>query len=170
MQISFASRLINRDVPQEVVRVLLDHESGEMTAHYARITDQTVRRRWEQATKVNVKGERVSIDPDGPLAQAQWAKTRYGLATQTLPHGYCGLPVQRSCPHANACLSCPVFLTGPEFLPELREHRGRTLTLIQDAQATGRTRVVEMNTQVLTNLDRMIGEIEHDQKGARDAG
>ena len=63
-----------------------------MTAHYARITDQTVRRRWEQATKVNINGERVSIDPDGPLAQAQWAKTRYGIATQTLPHGYCGLP------------------------------------------------------------------------------
>jgi len=166
---TFASRLINRDVPQEVVRVLLDHESTQMTAHYARITDQTVRRRWEQATKVNVQGERVSIDPDGPLAQAQWAKTRYGLATQTLPHGYCGLPVQKSCPHANACLTCPVFLTGPEFLPELREHRGRTLTLIQDAQHTGRSRQVEMNTQVLDNLDRMIGEIEHDQTGACDA-
>jgi Phage integrase family len=67
---TFACRLINCDVPQEVVRILLDHESSQMTAHYARITDQTVRRRWEQATKVNVKGERVSIDPDGPLAQA----------------------------------------------------------------------------------------------------
>ena len=167
---TFASRLINRDVPQEVVRVLLDHESTQMTAHYARITDQTVRRRWEQATKVNVRGERVNIDPDGPLAQAQWAKTRYGLATQTLPHGYCGLPVQKSCPHANACLTCPVFLTGPEFLPELREHRGRTLTLIQDAQTASRTRQVEMNTHVLTNLDRMIDEIEHDQNGASDAG
>ena len=140
--------------------MLLDHESTQMTAHYARITDQTVRRRWEQATKVNVKGERVSIDPDGPLAQAQWAKTRYGIATQTLPHGYCGLPVQKSCPHANACLTCPVFLTGPEFLPELREHRGRTLTLIDNARANGHTRVAEMNTQVLANLDRMIGEVE----------
>ncbi|MDT7595015.1 MAG: hypothetical protein QOJ06_561 [Pseudonocardiales bacterium] len=59
-----------------------------MTAHYARITDQTVRRRWEQATKVNINGERVSIAPEGPLAQAQWAKTRYGMATQTLPNGY----------------------------------------------------------------------------------
>jgi len=129
---TFATRLINRDVPQEVVRVLLDHESTQMTAHYARITDQTVRRRWEQATRVNIKGERVDLDPDGPLAQAQWAKTRYGIATQTLPHGYCGLPVQKNCPHANACLTCPVFLTGPEFLPELREHRGRTLTLIDE--------------------------------------
>ncbi len=78
--------------------------------------------------------------------------------------------MQKSCPHANACLTCPVFLTGPEFLPELREHRGRTLTLIQDAQTASRTRQVEMNTHVLTNLDRMIDEIEHDQNGASDAG
>jgi len=95
-----------------------------MTAHYARITDQTVRRRWEQATKVNINGERVTLEPDGPLAQAQWAKTRYGIATQTLPHGYCGLPVHKSCPHANACLTCPVFLTGPEFQADQLRERG----------------------------------------------
>ena len=99
------STSFNRDVPQEVIRVLLDHESTQMTAHYARITDQTVRRHWEQATRVNIKGERVTLDPDGPLGQAQWAKTRYGMATQTLSNGYCGLPVQKSCPHANACFS-----------------------------------------------------------------
>jgi integrase len=166
---TFACRLINRDVPQEVIRVLLDHQSTQMTAHYARITDQTVRRRWEQATKVNIKGERIDIAPDGPLAQAQWAKTRYGMATQTLPHGYCGLPVQKSCPHANACLTCPVFLTGPEFLPELREHRGRTLTLIDKAEADGHTRVVQMNTEVLANLDKMIGEIDQEPAGTADA-
>ena len=137
-----------------------------MTAHYARITDQTVRRRWEQATKVNIKGERVTLDPDGPLAQAEWAKTRYGIATQTLPNGYCGLPLQRSCPHANACLTCPVFLTGPEFLPELREQRRRTLTLIDVSRSNGHSRTLEMNQQVLTNLERMIGEIEtNEQKG-----
>ncbi|MEQ6326544.1 tyrosine-type recombinase/integrase [Mycobacterium canetti] len=167
---TFACRLINRDVPQEVVRVLLDHESHGMTAHYARITDQTVRRRWEAATKVNIKGERVMLDPQGPLAQAQWAKTRYGIATQTLPNGYCGLPLQRSCPHANACLTCPVFLTGPEFLPELREQHRRTLTLIDVSTRQGQTRMVEMNQQVLTNLERMIGEVEtSEQEGADDA-
>jgi ferredoxin len=131
-----------------------------MTAHYAKITDQTVRRRWEQATRVNINGEPVVIDPAGPLAQAQWAKTRYGIATQTLPNGYCGLPVQRQCPHANACLTCPVFITGPEFLPELREQRHRTLTLITTARGNGHARVTEMNEQVAANLDRMISELE----------
>ncbi|MFF3159914.1 tyrosine-type recombinase/integrase [Streptomyces sp. NPDC057910] len=168
---TFACRLINRDVPQEVVRVLLDHESSRMTAHYARITDQTVRRRWEAAMKVNIKGERVALAEDGPLGQAQWAKTRYGIATQTLPNGYCGLPVQKSCPHANACLTCPVFLTGPEFLPELREQHHRTLTLIDNATGCGHTRVAEMNQQVVDNLDRMIHELEDNEgEEAADAG
>jgi len=166
---TFACRLINRDVPQEVVRVLLDHESTQMTAHYARITDQTVRRRWEEATKVNINGERVTIDPDGPLAQAQWAKTRYGIATQTLPNGYCGLPIQKTCPHANACLTCPVFITGPEFLPELRQQRHRTLTLVEAAAGNGQARLAQMNSQVLANLDQMITELDAGQKADADA-
>jgi len=124
-----------------------------------------VRRHWEQATRVNIKGERVTLDPDGPLGQAQWARTRYGMATQTLSNGYCGLPVQKSCPHANACLTCPVFVSGPEFLPELRAQRDRTLTLIEVSSGKGQARVAEMNEQVLASLDRMISEIDMSQEG-----
>lgn len=86
----FACRLINRDVPQEVIRILLDHQSTQMTA--------------------------------------------------------------------------------PEFLPELREHRGRILTLITDAEVIENTRVAEMNKHVLTNLDKMIDGIDQDQSGETDAG
>jgi hypothetical protein len=93
------------------------------------------------------------------------------MATQTLPNGYCGLPLQKSCPHANACLTCPVFLTGPEFLPELHEQRRRTLTLIDVSTAKGHDRMIEMNHHVLANLDRMIGEVEKDQpEDTADAG
>ncbi len=53
-----------------------------------------------------------------------------------------------------------MLLTGPEFLPELREHRGRPLSLLDNAQSAGHLRVAEMNKQVLTNLDRMITEVE----------
>lgn len=38
---TYGTRLINADVPQEVVRRLLDHESPEMTARYARLKDDT---------------------------------------------------------------------------------------------------------------------------------
>ena len=92
---TFACRLINRDVPGGVIRVLL-HQVGAVTAHCAKLSAQTVRRRWEHAVTVNTKGNRVTIDPDGPLAQAQRAKTAYGMAAQTLPNGWCGLPIAES--------------------------------------------------------------------------
>jgi len=102
---TFATRLINLDVPQEVVRRLLDHSSHAMTAHYARLHDTTVRRHWEDARKVNVAGEVVELDPAGPLADAAWLKDRLARAKQALPNGYCGLPLKQTCPHANAPLT-----------------------------------------------------------------
>jgi hypothetical protein len=95
--------LINRDVPQEVVRRILDHDSHLMTGHYARLPDTTIRRHWERARKVNTNGETVTLDPGGPLAEASWAKQRISRATQALPNGYCSLPLVQTCPHANAC-------------------------------------------------------------------
>jgi ferredoxin len=133
-----------------------------MTAHYARLHDTTVRRHWEKARKVNIKGESVTVDPDGPLAEATWAKQRLGRVTQALPHGYCGLPVQKTCPHANACLTCPMFVTTPEFLPQHRDQRQQLLQIVSAAEARGQTRVVEMNRQVLGNLEQIITTLESD--------
>ena len=101
----------NRDVPQEVVRRILDHDSHAMTAHYARLSDTTIRRHWEAARKVDTHGKTVTLDPGGPLAEAAWAKQRLGRATQALPNGFCGLPLVQTCPHANAPLTelTPIF-------------------------------------------------------------
>ncbi|MFE5595629.1 hypothetical protein [Streptomyces sp. NPDC056549] len=133
-----------------------------MTAHYARLHDTTVRRHWEKARKVNIQGESVTVDPQGPLAEATWAKQRLGRVTQALPNGYCGLPVQKTCPHANACLTCPMFVTTPEFLPQHREQRQQLLQIVSAAEARGQARVVEMNRQVLGNLEKIITGLESD--------
>lgn len=154
--------MINRDVPQEVVQKILDHSSPDMTAHYARLHDSTVREHWERARKVNARGESVTLDPNGPLADAAWAKQRLGRATQALPNGYCGLPVQQSCPHANACLTCPMFITTPEFLPQHRAQHQQLIQIISAAEARGQQRLAEMNQQVATNLENVIGALEHD--------
>jgi integrase len=159
---TLGTRLINKDVPQEVVRRILDHDSPQMTAHYARLHDTTVRRHWEAARKVDITGQAVVVDPAGPLAEAAWAKQRLGRATQALPNGFCGLPVQKTCPHANACLTCPMFVTTAEFLPQHRTHRAQVIELITTAQTRGQARLVEMNQQVLGNLDRIITTLDDD--------
>jgi integrase len=170
---SLGTRLINNDVPQEVVRRILDHESHVMVAHYARLHDSTVRRHWEKARKVNASGQTVTLDPDGPLAEAAWAKHRLARVTQALPNGYCGLPVQKTCPHANACLTCPMFITTPQFLPQHREQRRQVVEIISAAEAHGQQRVIEMNQQVLGNLDAIIttltDDADPDEQQAADA-
>jgi site-specific recombinase XerD len=45
---TLATRLVNNEVSLETVRRLLDHGSPEMTARYAQIHDQTLRREWER--------------------------------------------------------------------------------------------------------------------------
>jgi integrase len=147
---TYGTRLINADVPQEVVRRLLDHESPEMTARYARLRDDTIRRHWERARKINIQGETIILDANTPLSDAAWMKENLGRATMALPNGYCGLPMQQTCPHANACLTCPVFITTPDFLAEHLAQLRTTKELIITAQTKGNTRLVEMNQRVAT--------------------
>lgn len=96
---TYRTRLINADVPQEVVRRLLDHASHSMTARYARLSDRTIRARWEAAHKVNVHGDEVAVD-SGPLAHAAWMKNNLALAKMALPNGFCALPLQQHCEYA----------------------------------------------------------------------
>jgi integrase len=170
---TLGTRLVNNEVPLDTVRRLLDHDSPEMTARYATIKDQTLRREWERyRERINIRGELIPLDPDGPLSDAAWAKENLARAKQTLPNGYCGLPLQQRCPHPNACLTCDSFLSTAEFLPQHREQLERTRELIASARTAGNDRLVEMNEPVELNLVRIIDGLEalhHDQQEDVDA-
>ncbi len=143
-----------------MVQKILDHDSPEMTAHYARLSDKTVRQHWERARKVNAAGQPVRISPASPLGDAAWTKQQLSRATQALPNGYCQLPLVKTCPHANACLTCPMFVTTAEFLPQHHAQRHATLALITAAETAGHTRVAEMNKQVAVNIEKIITALQ----------
>jgi hypothetical protein len=82
-----------------------------------------------KARKVDA-GKPVQVRADGPLGDAAWAKQRLSWATQALPNGYCELPLVKTCPHANSCLTCPMFVTSAEFLPQHHAQRQQALPLI----------------------------------------
>jgi hypothetical protein len=97
-------------------------------------------------------------------------KQQLSRVTQALPNGYCQLPLVRTCPHANSCLTCPMFVTTPEFLPQHHAQRRQTLQIISAAEANGHSRVAEMNRQVAVNLDKIIKALAaDDQDGDKDA-
>jgi integrase len=166
---TLGTKLINRDVPQHVVQKILDHDSPAMTAHYARLSDKTVREHWERARKVGAGGQPVQISPGGPLSDAAWAKQRLSRATQALPNGYCQLPMVKTCPHANSCLTCPMFVTTAGFLPQHRGQHQATLQLITAAEAAGHARIAEMNKQVAVSLEKIITALEADGEDEQEA-
>ena len=145
----------------DVVQRMLDHGSPEMTARYATIKDQTLRREWERfQQRINIQGELIPLRDSTAMSDAAWVLENLARAKQTLPNGYCGLPLQQTCPHPNACLTCDSFLTTAEFLLQHRDQLTRTEQLIAQAEADGRQRLVKMNEPVRLNLLRIIDGLE----------
>jgi integrase len=158
---TYGTTLINREVDLFAVQSLLDHDSPEMTVRYARMSKETLRRKWEQGQqRINIRGEVVPLDLDGELSDAAWAKEQIARAKQTLPNGYCGLPLQQTCPHPNACLTCPAFLTDQTFLAQHREQLTRTEQLIKLGRENGNQRLVEINEATRVSLVAIIERAE----------
>ena len=55
-----------------------------------------------------------------------------------------------------------MFLTTAEYLPQHHAQRKQTLQIITAAEATGQTRLAEMNRQVAVNLNNIITTLEAD--------
>ncbi|MGH3833073.1 MAG: hypothetical protein ACRDRS_22000 [Pseudonocardiaceae bacterium] len=104
-----------------------------------------------QHVLVDIAGEQLAADT-GPLADAVWMKNNLARAKMALPNGYCALPLQQKCEFANACLTCPVFVTTPKFLPQHRRQLERTQVLIAQADRNGHQRLAEMNHTVEKSL------------------
>jgi integrase/recombinase XerD len=165
-----ATRMINNGVPQYIVQRYLGHETPTMTSTYAHIMDETLKREFAafQGKMVDINGkiyepEEVAAtliegsDPDG--IDVQWLKKN--IAVQSLPNGLCSLPVvQGSCPHANACLSCPNFRTDHRYLPQHRDQLAKTEKIIATCKANGWQRQLEMNESVKSSLIKIIDPLE----------
>jgi integrase len=155
--------MINEGVPQHAVQDYYGHASPEMTAHYAKLHSQTLRRELDGfLERVNRRGERIEVLPAGVSTDAALLKERLSRAKQTLPNGYCGIPIQQQCPHPNACLSCDAFVTDESFRPLLVEQRARAQELAEGAAAEGHERLAQINLAdvaaleaILTGLDEL---------------
>jgi len=157
------TELINAGVPQHIVQKRLGHASPEMTSVYAHIHDKTMRKEMEEfwdGRVLNNQGQViVSENPDLDTAGMQWIKRN--MKAQTLPDGFCGLPVTQSCPvQGSPCLTCSHLRTTINFLDVHKKRLEETEKLIENARANGWDRQVETNLPIAKNLKKIIRGLE----------
>jgi integrase len=156
-------RLINEDVPLEVISRLLGHQSVSMTQVYARVRDQKLRADLERVARLRktvdyqgktIKGDARANDPTAQMA-------RKGVRGQTLPVGGCGrLVVLGDCTHANKCLTCPMWLTSTDDLPALKSFYDRAIRLKQRATECGNQIVAQQQDRTIPTLALRIKSLE----------
>jgi len=156
-------RLINDDVPLEVIRRLFGHHTMRMTQVYARMRAAKVRESLERAAlsrkTVNAAGQVVKGDAQANDPEVQLV--RKGIRGQTLPIGGCGrLVVLGECNYANKCVTCPMWLTSTDDLPALKSFYERAVRLRQRAQEVGNQVVVQQQTHIITNLTVRLKSLE----------
>jgi integrase len=160
---SVGMRLINDDVPLEVIRRLFGHHTMRMTQVYARMRAAKVRESLERAAlsrkTVNAAGQVVKGDASANDPEVQLV--RKGIRGQTLPIGGCGrLVVLGECNYANKCVTCPMWLTSTDDLPALKSFHERAVRLRQRAQDVGNQVVVQQQTHIITNLTVRLKSLE----------
>jgi integrase len=156
-------RLINDDVPLEVISRLLGHATVRLTERYARKRASELRKELERVARkrktVDYQGRAVKGDAQANDPETQM--TRKGMRGQTLPVGGCGrLVVLGECNYANKCLTCPMWLTSSDDLPALKAFCERSVRLKQRAVDAGNHIVVQQQEHILTNLAVRIKSLE----------
>lgn len=80
---------------------------------------------------------------------------------QALPNGTCALPaISKSCPHANACLTCTNFRTDHRHLKTHKQQLTKTNEIIKQAKKNNWQRQLEMNVTIKDNLEKIINTLE----------
>ena len=164
---SVGMRLMNNDVPLEVIARLLGHSSVEMTKVYARKRNSVIREEFERARRkrktVNYQGQIVTGDSQANELDVQML--RKGIRGQTLPVGGCGrILLLGKCDHANVCLTCQFWLTSTEDLPGLKVCYRKALHLKQRASELGNPVVLENQARIIPILALRIRSLEDESQ------
>lgn len=178
-----ATELINKKVPITVIQHILGHASPEMTMHYAKLYDETVKEAWKQTLPkmVDITGavyntERTKLD------EPKYKELKKQLIEQRVHNGFCNLPAIQTCPKLHACYTCTRFRTTAEELPNLKADKAQLEVEIQQfeeeaakCQDAGKIRLAEGNQmrakqakEKLEAINKMIHtlEVENNNKEA----
>lgn len=126
-----ATSLLNAGVPLTVIQRYLGHVTPNMTAHYAKLREHTLREAFLALEKLRADGS-PSVMEASDLYDVLQLDRR---TDRILPNGWCLLPPRQVCEKGNACLTCDMFVTDRSHLDALSRQRDATAALIDQRRA-----------------------------------
>ena len=165
---TFATHLAQNNVSIEVIKELLAHETPQMTLAYLDKKQEREKKNIERELKEKGKYDATSSIIEGnkisPLESDENVEAIYlkkNLNYQTLPNGTCTLPINKNCPHPNACLTCKSFITTSDYLDSFKEQLERTNKMIEFSEQRGFEQQVTTNKETKKQLTYFIEELEN---------
>ncbi len=157
---TYATDMVELNIPFEVIRRMMHHVSPEMTLYYAEIR---ARKEIEtQKTFINNLGEKIIFANDielGDAAEIEWL--RKNINAQMLPNGFCGLPVKMgNCDAGNFCLDCSKFRTDETFLDVHKQQLLVTEKILQKAKEEHWEAQILTNEKLKMRLEKIIASLE----------
>lgn len=161
---TIATKMVELDIPVQIIQKMLHHQSPEMTLAYAEMSEQHKIKKFKEF--VNAKGELSPFksfdDVPEELITAEWL--RQNINAQALPNGYCGMPIKLGkCPHANSCLECDNFRTSIEFLEQHKNQLKKTNELIKICEENNWKPQLETNKKLKNILEHLIKRLESEK-------
>lgn len=152
-----ATEMHEQRISPFIIQKTLHHESIEMTMAYIDLFEKDIKKSYQDFYDKN--GEKFL-----PNAESERIILNYldeALNTQALPNGICTLPVKlKNCDHANACLTCPYFITNEKYIDNLKCQLVETENILAVANRNAWVMQIATNEEIEKNLKSIISRIE----------
>ena len=144
-----------------VVSKWLGHKNWVTTQKYVHVGDNTLREETAkvQAQLTNIKGKSVTWESLPTTLQENPAAHTIAIPEDhinTPIYGFCGLALDRDCPHWKACYTCPSFVARKELLPDYIKIRDRLRDKQSVAEERGQTALIDQFKQQADSLDVIV--------------
>lgn len=144
-----------------IVNKWLGHKRWGTTQKYIHVKDNTLREETAkvQAQLTNIRGEFVAWESLPKTLQENPAAHTIAIPEDhinTPIYGFCGLALDKDCPHWKACYTCRSFVARKELLPDYIKIRDRLRDKQSVAEERGQTALIDQFKQQADSLDVIV--------------
>ena len=157
-----AMEYTEQGMPIGIIQQMLGHCSLQMTLHYAKVSEDTLYKKWKETEKLGIfhLSRAFPQMKDETSEDVHLESVRKGLDAVKVPFGMCfGLSKLNCRQQFNPCLSCGSFCATKDNIPEIEAEILRVKEHLNRCDTVGRLEWKDKNERYLARLETMLARI-----------